>query len=909
MAPGFSTGALSGPDNKKRKADTSSSNGRSNNIGQKRSMVHAARSIPAQPAEAALKDGELDLQAFVAAHEFEIRALEQSMATSKAAGSSRAFQRVPRGLRRRTASHNPKRVPRRLRKRALKEMKDDNTPVVEARRRKPRTTRARIRAETARKLGILAARKRKASLAKAKQDGVVNSDKELAVTGRVPRPKIRRNELNEPPKPKSKFRKRQLNKTWLPTHSWHAKRARMSDPLEPLWRFAIPLTPNEKIYRPTHRAQGDRGAVVWEMSYMSTIGLYGKPAGIERVLKRIGVVQDSCWNEKGKKWRLGSRSWTGVLTREIPAGQQNYNDRQMIGPCTILWNPEPPTQESNRELKQELRQIFLRVHPSAFLELFNELLSLIKQENPRLYIEDLRFEIGSIDLTGPGSTEALLAILHAYPTQGKTKEHHAELFQGLAGLTNAATLPAGAVLGFSIKDPRFQYPPRRLEVPEDHESQFQLLEKIASWPAEENLKPYAIFDRDIRHAASCLPSQKQINRRRAESTPGTPMKPTTADPPIPITLLTSRTGTGTQTQGTWTLLAPWKCIKYIWYLLVHYPLSSGGNPRFAGLNETRQVAFERGQTWFPGDFPGTKAGAEWELEERRKRKMDWEKRPKSKRTAWESVDLGGGRKGEIGNGFASDFELLFNLGNSQESEDCNTEDAMDVDQDETTGSTQALKKQEPHIYQLRQISKDVFNQALKSPSITPTIPRNALLSIRVSLISRGIVTSCARIYRLPSRPTTVPQSSEAEVPATIPPDSLPTSSSLPYDLRSQWLSQLRPSLSTKNKSPSKSSMRRDLDSLKRQLAAELVSKPGPYPVAPANRSDINGHPLVPNVEDLVGFVTTGSFSLSEGHGMAIGSVAFGKVLDDIKEHPKEGRYCIVRNAGESVGRLAKWEAV
>jgi ribonuclease P/MRP protein subunit POP1 len=71
---------------------------------------------------------------------------------------------------------------------------------------------------------------------------------------------------------------------------------------------------------------------------------------------------------------------------------------------------------------------------------------------------------------------------------------------------------------------------------------------------------------------------------------------------------------------------------------------------------------------------------------------------------------------------------------------------------------------------------------------------------------------------------------------------------------------------------------------------------------------MNGHPLVPNAEDLIGFVTTGSFSLSEGHGMAIGSIAVEKVLDNVKKCSKEGRYCIVRNAGESVGWLAKWEA-
>ncbi|KAM0217340.1 hypothetical protein ACHAQI_002213 [Fusarium lateritium] len=909
MAPGSSAGAHSGSDNRKRKADTPASNGRGDNFAQKRSVVFTARSIPAQPAEAALKDGELDLQAFVAAHEFEIRALEQSMATSKVVGSSRAFQKVPRGLRRRTASHNPKRVPRRLRKRACKEMAEDNTPVVEARRRKPRTTRARIRAETARKLGILAARKRRASLKKANKDGDVNMEGGLAVIGRAPRPKIRRNELNEPPKPKAKFRKRQLNKTWLPTHSWHAKRARMTDPLHPLWRFAIPLTPNEKIYRPTHRAQGDRGAVVWEMSYMSTIGLYGNRAGLERVLKRIGVVQDSCWSDKGRKWRLGSRSWTGILSRETHGGQPNHDHRQIIGPCTIIWNPEQSTEEVNQDPKKEQRQVFLRIHPSAFLELFNELLSLTKQETPRLYIEDLRFEIGSMDLTGPGSTEALLAVLHTYPTKDKTKEKHAELFEGLAGLTNAAALPAGAVLSFSAQDPRLHYPPKRLQVSEDSDSQLQLLERIAAWPAEEGLKPYAIFDRETRHQASLLPSQKQVDRRKTKKTPGSSLKPTTADPPIPITLLTSRMGTGTQTQGTWTLLAPWKCIQHIWYCLVHYPLSSGGNPRFAGLNEIRQVAFERGQLWFPGDYPGTRAGAEWELEERRKRKAAWEKRPKSKRTAWESLDLGGGRKGEVGDGLASDFELLFASTSTQESEEPQTEDAMDVDNDEAAKSAQAPEqRKESPLYQLHQVTKDFFNKSITSSSTPPTIPASAVLGVRISFVSRGVVTSCARIYRLPSRPTTAPQSSETEVPATIPPTSSSLSSSLPHDLRSQWLAQVPLSITSKSKS-SNTSRPRDLDSLKRQLAAELIAKPAPYPPATANKSDMNGHPLVPNAEDLIGFVTTGSFSLSEGHGMAIGSIAVEKVLDDVKKYPREGRYCIVRNAGESVGWLAKWEAV
>lgn len=83
----------------------------------------SARSILAQSSDKALnKNGDLDVSAFVKAREFEIKALKASMAASKRSLTSRAFQQVPRSLRRRTASHNVKRVPKRLRARAAREV-------------------------------------------------------------------------------------------------------------------------------------------------------------------------------------------------------------------------------------------------------------------------------------------------------------------------------------------------------------------------------------------------------------------------------------------------------------------------------------------------------------------------------------------------------------------------------------------------------------------------------------------------------------------------------------------------------------------------------------------------------------------------------------------------------------------
>lgn len=90
----------------------------------KRVKMTTARTILTETNDKALKEnGELDVAAFVKAREFEIRALEDGMRASKGNAATRAFQQVPRELRRRTASHNVKRVPKRFRARAAREVR------------------------------------------------------------------------------------------------------------------------------------------------------------------------------------------------------------------------------------------------------------------------------------------------------------------------------------------------------------------------------------------------------------------------------------------------------------------------------------------------------------------------------------------------------------------------------------------------------------------------------------------------------------------------------------------------------------------------------------------------------------------------------------------------------------------
>lgn len=933
----------------------------------KRVKVKDARSIRSQPADAALKDGELDLQAFLNARQFEIRALEDGMRRSKALNNRRAFQLVPRGMRRRTASHNVKKLPKRLRARARGEQLQDNTPTVVAGKRRPKTTRARIRLETARRLGALAEKKRRRKLREAREkakeggaaaaaveekEAVPAAMKQLIET-RPAKPKIRRNFLNDPPKPKAKFRKRQIDKTWLPTHVWHAKRAKMTPPKEPLWRFSIPLTPNEKVYRPTHRASNAKGAVVWDMSYMSTIGLYGHEAGIERTMRALGMTHDSLWDGRGEKWRGGHRKWSGVLSKQKGEG------RKQIGPATVMWNPKataaPETagSEPTKPHGKAQREVYIRLHPSCFVEVFEILVKLTRRETPRLYVEDLRFEIGSIELTGPGSTEALLGIIRPYHNKDDVKESHAKLFESLSGITNAAALPTDLVLAFSAQDPRLLYPPRPVQV-EDIPTMH--LDTIQRTLADANPAPCLLFDRDARFRASCFPSQKALDRRKGTSPPGQPLQVTKADPPFPVVLFASRAPAGpaarqSSAQGTWTLLAPWKCILPIWYSLVHYPLSTGGNPRVGGLDELRQVAFERGLPWFPGDFPGTDAGAAWELEQRARREADWGRRPKSKRVAWESLELGAGLKGEIGIGWACEFERLFGLQHGTgekipaagekrpEAEGGAAEDHDEMDVDQAAGgapvgqqdvdggqaATTPKKKPAPHpLTLIHHLPKSAF-KALASSKGPGLPPPCSITTVKITILGRGVPGPCARIYRLPPHNTdrTTVSPSPADVPATESqaPSQSPT---LPSDLRDQWLARIPNSTTSGPISPAQKKDEKnnnsnylptrfppgaDHDTRKVLLAQSLMTRKVSFP--PEKSTGGNGdRPLVPGEEDLIGYVTKGEFSLAEGGAVAIGCVSVERALEALRAGgEKEGRVCVVRTAGEGVGWAAKWEVV
>ncbi|ODN98010.1 hypothetical protein I350_07651 [Cryptococcus amylolentus CBS 6273] len=170
----------------------------------------------------------IQVEKFAQTRAMEIHAFQTAIKSAATQGNTRAFQSLPRHLRRRAASHNPRRVPKRLRSRAAAEI--DAADNIAKKHRK---------------------------IAKLRAKGTLRSH-------------LSRTAL---------FRIRQRSKRWLPTHIWHAKRHHMVNH----WGWRLPMSPTLKSFRPAYRA-GRRKAVAWDVSYYGVIEMEGRREDIVRLL-------------------------------------------------------------------------------------------------------------------------------------------------------------------------------------------------------------------------------------------------------------------------------------------------------------------------------------------------------------------------------------------------------------------------------------------------------------------------------------------------------------------------------------------------------------------------------------------------------------------------------------------------
>lgn len=302
----------------------------------------------------------------------------------------------------------------------------------------------------------------------------------------------------------------------------------------------------------------------------------------------------------------------------------------------------------------------------------------------------------------------------------------------------------------------------------------------------------------------------------------------------------------------------------VWRGIMRYPVSTGGNPRFGGLKERRQVNFERSVPSFPYDCPGTAAGSSWELKQQEARKHEWTKRPKGKKIEWSTIDLGNGRKGEIGDPWACEWARLL-------------PDTLAEPAEEQAESDKA-------IMPFRQLSTAKTISLLEERAMDSEVPY--LFAVKITVVGRGYPVDCSRVYRLPTNNT---------------------------ELRSKWLSLL-PSPKSKTNGVPRRQQTRSGDDVpehlrRRELAGRLLEPPATENKASTAACD--DYPLVPDEVDLIGFVTTGNYNLAEGMPTAVANLALHRAIRGLQggSVTKKDRVCIVREPGRTIGRLATWEVV
>ncbi|RLV90088.1 Ribonucleases P/MRP protein subunit POP1 [Spathaspora sp. JA1] len=528
------------------------------NINRKKARLYNSRNIKAQTTDSSIenKGEKLSIPNFLETRKFEIKSFELSQLNSKNALSTRIFQSLPRTLRRRAASHNVKRIPKRLRTRALREM--NSTGPIKKLPRGRKLYKLQVKTRLLKVAGKLKEMKQipesNSNLNIRKQYKLLS--KQLKEISSTAPPKLNNtvgsrdivgvNKLTNPPSGNIKYFKRQRDFVWLPTHIWHAKRFKMIKKHE----YQIPYTPTQKCFKSMSR-QGRNKAIVFDTSYYGT----------------MIVELDSEQQYKQTMYDLIKTKSNRVISGEKSYYGWIYIDSQPICQGYVLGNTS--------------RQIIIRVYPSVYKQLFNHITS------QNLSVQDCRYALGSIELSGPSGLSSLSKILQF------NSQDNLELWKQLISVQDTDLIPIGTTFTFDIQDPRIYKTPRKL----NKSNNVNVYDLIISLSSKKLVDPEIVNQlcqsESRNNSYKDQLSNKDLGRFHV-NLHSKPQDISTSHIPVIISKLTN---------SKWTIILPWYWVLPFWLQLVKVRDVKPG-----GYLQINQMNFENQQPSFPQDFPWIKDG-------------------------------------------------------------------------------------------------------------------------------------------------------------------------------------------------------------------------------------------------------------------------------------------------------------
>lgn len=821
---------------------------------------------------------------FIGSREYELKQLQYAMLKSKSSSSTRVFQALPRKLRRRTASHNVKRIPKRMRNRALKEMlKNDqqsntgNKTASATNKKAHGLSSSRLyRAKMSVKLLRLASKSMSMKLAlpshvTASKYNVrqrINYLKKLIKDSKVAKQTtsshVNSGELNNKcgsydntglntlaplPRGRIKYCKRQRQFTWLPTHIWNAKRSHLIK----RWGFNIPWSPSQKCFKLAHRlgsgVAASDGALCMDTSFMGTMiinNISENNPFLKTVINKLTkgrAILNKYYNSK--------HLYEGLIY-----DVQEEEEPKVLGPCNLLWvNPD---------------EIILRLHPAIYSTIFNY---LTKVHSKELSIQDCRYSLASITIRGAKALTALSSILRS-TNNSKTFNS----FKKVSNVSDSSVLPSKMNFAMEVIDPRHLSAPKKIDnkYPVD-------VEDIISMSEDQSLNDE--YNKILRKLTTVEGREKsyenqqtlkQLSKRRQElleakniNDPNTQKRmiqfKDSSDPSIPLLLLKR------PKENDWLLIMPW-----FWHLPIWYQLNRVSRVYNMGLRQVQQLSYENKQLYFPDDYPFTDVGAlENSTYKSKALRVKWEKKTPGKRLNFEKVSnihstQLPGVSGEIGDYFSCDWKFLQLVQNGIEYlKQTNAGQLPMINEGRTTQfDAKHRSRLINNINDLLELYKDITDDS-DGPSIESQLPTTPICLVNSKAISKL-------------------ETKQFENTAAITKIALPVTA-----VSCNLIRRGHP----KDNARIYSIPKKDIPYW------ESIGQ-GVYK---ANGTLDNDRDIpLPEITNLIGFITSGTFNLADGHGRGNGFIA-SKHLQGEQSFDK--RHVLVRNVGTNIYRLARIEYI
>ncbi|KAF7299081.1 hypothetical protein MIND_00856400 [Mycena indigotica] len=622
------------------------------------------------------------------------------------------------------------------------------------------------------------------------------------------------------------FIRRQKDKSWLETHIWHAKRMHM----ENMWGYRLAVTPTEKAFRPSHRASV-HGSIIHDASYYATFQIRGPQNILNKILTLISDPQDIA--PPG-----APRYHSGFRTCETHIYEPHQYPYGFVGTATIIWKPRnlgtaqplsKPSKKGKEKASEErtstadMRTVWLRSHPSVSDTVFTaikESASIALEAARATAPEDTVLEDVGIEL------EDISGQLNAFEIMGPKAS---QVLKGALTPISQDEREDFKKFWQSMSDlqssgslPRtmiigLKVLDPRLKFPPKN-AKPQITNTIVPIQPSSSLAQTELWDSSVRDNIR-KPRYKKadIDERRSQHlVPGTKLDPLRQDDRIPVMLIQRAVE---QDSSSSLSLYGWTLLVPAGWSMPFFSSLTYTGTRVAGQRERRVQAFEAGTGYFPHDYPLCATYEQVAKERETQDRTRWERTPPAKRHNYESTDTR--------SPWRADWEVVLGLQSSEA-------DGLVTTQREPDAAEKDVIK--PWLLRGRLVKSLV--EKMIQPHINPSVSLYDELNTRCA--DRGLRMAA-------TKPDALLQGALVRVKVT------PKKRGNPHELAVIYF-----------------------------VEDEEIQLWQHHPADEFEIEDIaQGNKLwttIPPQSDIIGYVTSGNFSLSQGSGFALGAISLSSLL-------------------------------